>query len=151
MGYALENVIKGMIISETWLNHPEKIEKVTNFEDLRVPKKDGTNDTVITMHLYGLFTVEGVHNRLFIGPEKQTLLELNEYVISAGRYPARRKGPASSHYKGKPIQSIGISIPIDYEMTSAIHLLYEKAIAELDRLNKQLTAEGKGPKSPYPG
>jgi hypothetical protein len=152
MGYALENLIKGIIICEMWLHHDQDIANVTNFGDLKVPRKRGTGRVKIKEHLCRLFIAEGVHNELFTSQEKRTLLrELNDYVISAGRYPTSTKGPASSRNTGYTIHTPGISVGPEYGKPAAVHRLYEKAIAELIKLIKQMNAEGRGPKSPYPG
>jgi hypothetical protein len=44
----------------------------------------------------------------------------------------------------------GVASGPDYEMPAAIHHIYKKAVAELDRLIELQIVEGKGPKSPYP-
>ncbi|MFZ3148420.1 MAG: hypothetical protein WA137_05205 [Methanothrix sp.] len=90
MGYALENLVKGIIISEMRRIDPKSIDR-ENLGDLLLPWKDGVGKCSITTHIFKhLFNIKYCNINL-PNEEMRLLEEIEEYVLSGGKYPTPKK------------------------------------------------------------
>jgi hypothetical protein len=133
MGYAMENIFRGIIICNAWLEDPNSLDDVQNFDAFHVPTKGGTDKMLLTKHgLRRLLDAKAMTIK-FSEDEKTMMDTLDEFIIWAGRYPTPKR------YETSVELIIKKSEPIKYTFQN-LDSLYAKGIEELDRLCK-LTAD----------
>jgi hypothetical protein len=130
MGYALENIIKGMIICGTGIADPT-FGGAVNFADFRAINRDTSGPWRIDKHGFlNLLKATVIDNDLFSDAEKEMLKYLDKFVTWGGRYPvAKNFDPEHPH-------EVVCAEPIDSPLAS-IAAIYEKSIAEMYRLCRQ--------------
>ena len=128
MGYAIENIFKGIIICGMWLEDPKLVD-YANLVDLQVPVKGSDEKMGIIKHeLVTLLAAK--HMTLnFLDEEKAMMDKLVMFVKWGGRYPTPKEFD--------PIDPFGLGRfePIEYPY-QVIDTLYAKTIEELIRLCK---------------
>ena len=129
MGYALENIIKGIIICQLSLNDPASVTK-TNFSNLEFNLKDGKGKRGIQTHKFldELLKAEAI-NITPSDPEKDLLKEIEDCILWGGRYPIPNKVKSNETFTS-PTAIIYMSP----RRSKQIKALYEKWIKELHRL-----------------
>lgn len=136
MGYALENCIKGIIISREVKKDP-KLLADKNFKEISFFTKGGKEIKIKTHNLIDLFNAKDIDINL-TNREKQELEGVTEFVVWFGRYPGPNK------FDGKGILDAtkrGASSTIYYhdERPTILNSIYDKAWDELSELSKQFT------------
>ena len=133
MGYALENIIKGIIICQMSLNDPDSIKK-KNVSDLKFKLKDEKGERGIQTHKFvdELLKAEVV-NITPSDPEKNLLKEIEGCILWGGRYPIPNKVKSN-----EPFTSPTDIIFMSPRKSKQIKDIYEKWITELHRLNLQM-------------
>ncbi len=129
MGYAIENIFKGIIICRMYLDDPRHFD-VDNFNDIVVPVKGSTQTMSINKHgLCNLLSARAM-GLCFSPNEKKVLNDLDEYILWGGRYPIPKK---YKPYKPHSIKTIGDISPSD-EPIDIVNAIYKKSSDELSRL-----------------
>jgi hypothetical protein len=128
IGYALENIFRGIIITKMWLDDPKSVD-IADFEELRVPDKGGAQTMRIMEvghHLSGLLAARAMTIQ-FTDAEKDMMDTLEDFIVWAGRYATSKKCD--------PIDPHGLKRfePIEYTHQT-VDSLYQKAMEELIRL-----------------
>ena len=132
MGYALENLLKGIIISKGLLEYPRCFE-VDDFSQLHVPRKNHIQCMRIDKHLGHLLSARAID--MFDNEEEEVIEDLDNAVKSAGRYPVSKK------YDPKdPLCLLAKTEPIK-ETEPIINAIYQKAEAILERLSPSSSKE----------
>lgn len=105
LGYAMENIFRGILICDKWLKDPESI-TVTDFADLTVPAH-GTDLPLMRHGLRRLLAADGMNIR-FSDEEKKMMDYLDKYITWAGRYATPKEidpaDPSGIKYKLEPIK-----------------------------------------------
>jgi hypothetical protein len=125
MGYAFENLIKGIIICKMWLRDPNSVEKAS-LGKLKFTRKYGRGEYDITTHDFDRLLEAEVLDIVPSDPEKDLLRELQECVIWGGKYPTPKEV--------KPNETFSLRtgvIVMDYERSKLIKDLYSKWRTEL--------------------
>lgn len=129
IGYALENLFKGIIISRNWLNDPKSIDDVGDFQKLEVPIKGSTKPISIDTHdLIPLHTAADLGSRFDKG-DRKVLIKLVNFILWGGRYPIPLK-----YDTGEPLfmrVMAPYNEPGEHEI---IEKLYHIAKTELEKL-----------------
>ncbi len=130
MGYSMENLFRGIIISGIWLNDPESVDAIVDYAKLKVPIKGSTEPTLGLMK-HGLQRLLNARdmNIEFSTEEKAMMNELDEFITWGGRYPVPKEHDESDPFVLKVLKSI--NSPYPYQV---IDTLYVKAMEELTRL-----------------
>jgi len=133
MGYAIENLIKGIIICGTGITDPTFGDAV-NFEEFRaVNRRTKQRDLVITEHLFqNLLKADAIRSDLFTEDEKKVLHYLDRIVMWGGRYPVPKKREAKKH---ESIYLVCVE-PLDSPI-AAVRGIYDKARREMSEVCKR--------------
>lgn len=126
MGYAMENIFRGIIICDMWLEDPESV-SAPNFADLLVPVKGGTTMPILKHNLRRLIAVKGMTNIKFEEPEKTMMDTLDMFIKWGGRYPTPKESDPSDPFGLKRLE------PIEYPYQT-LDSLYQKSMEELIRV-----------------
>ncbi len=125
-GCSIENLFKGIIICQTWLDDPS-ILNVDDFEEIRVPTKgNGQPMKLKTHNLRDLLEARAM-TLTFENDKKVVMDDLTEYIEWGGKYPV------SLRYYRYQIRSQGI-VDSGYRPFEVINVIYEKSRSELNRL-----------------
>jgi hypothetical protein len=127
MGYAIENAIKGIIVCGMQLDKSEGLNKA-NFEDVMTPLKDGCTEVQVAQHGLTYLIQSKYVNIDFTESEKKEMENLKDYVVWNGRYPIKMKYDSSFGREG-------IDLNYPNEHTIHVNAIYDKAVAELNRLS----------------
>ena len=138
MGYTIENIFRGIIITKMGLDDPQsKLLNVTNFVELLVPFKDGTTKPLMMHGLRRLLDTKALMNIRFDDPEKDMMDTLDMFIIWGGRYAAPKKSDPSDPFNLK------LSEPIEYPY-QVLDSIYQKSMEELIRVCMQQVDELSG-------
>lgn len=141
-GLAIENLFKGIIISEMWLDNTDYIDRIDDFEKLSAPLK-GSMKQMMRLGKHGLtdlFAAEYL-NLTYKDEEIDILKRLDTFILWGGRYPSPKKYDIVFQRTTPPTGE-----PQEYE---AIGRIYMKARGELKRLSR-LQWENRFPSGPIP-
>jgi hypothetical protein len=125
LGYAMENIFRGILICDKWLKDPESI-TVTDFADLTV-SAHGTDLPLMKHGLRRLLAADGMNIR-FSEEEKKMMDYLDKFITWAGRYATPKEID--------PEDPSGIKAklePIKYPFQN-LDSLYVKSIEKLEEL-----------------
>lgn len=132
VGYALENLFKGIIICGMWLDNPKSIDGLNDFQALFFPIKGNTTQrpiTIKTHDLIALLTAKDISLK-FGEEKKKVLIKLIDFILWGGRYPVPLKLDT-----GDPI-FMRVMAPYDEpEEHEMIEKIYQTAKTELARLS----------------
>jgi len=131
VGYALENLFKGIIITGMWLNNNQSIDGVDDFRQLKFSVK-GSMTHPIPAKTHELDALVGAEymNLSFRNERQKVLIKIKEFILWGGRYPI----PLSVD-TGAPI-FMRVLPPIDEpEEHIAIEEMYCACKQELSRLS----------------
>jgi len=127
MGYAFENLVKGIIICEMRRKDPDSIDK-TNLGDLRLPWKDGIGSCEIGIHGFKKLFKTIYWNINFLDKEIILLEETEKCVIWGGKYPVPK-------FNGSSIDEVmimgGIVDTGNERSQKHINVLYDKLLTKL--------------------
>lgn len=130
MGYALEDLFKGIIICGSWSTNRECLEK-DDFNKFCVPRKGRESCMSIANHgLIELLQAKAMNATFtanFTKPERKVMCILDTHVLWAGRYPVSKKYT-------KKYPATNQIIQLSEVPNETIDTIYEKAVAELQRL-----------------
>jgi hypothetical protein len=130
MGYALENIIKGMIVCATGITDPS-FNGVVNFADFRAVNRETGKPWSIDQHGFiNLLKSSVIKEDLFSDEEMDMMQYLDKIVIWGGRYPVAKKYDPSHPHDLVCVEPI-VS-PLE-----TIENIYDKAIKELFKLFEQ--------------
>lgn len=132
MGYALENIIKGIIITKMSLSDPDSI-KTKNFGELKFCLKNGTNRDIKTHHFTKDLLEAKVIDILSSDREKELFNEIEACVIWGGKYPTPKELRLNKHF----VSPTG-AITMSTRKPEEIKALYKKWSTELHKLNGQI-------------
>jgi len=132
MGYALENIIKGIIICQMSLNDPDSIKK-ENLEDLVFKLKGSEQKCKITVHglANNLLNAEVV-KIIVLDKEKPLLKDLDACIIWGGKYPVPRNNKSN-----EPFIPIGGAVALNPKLAEPIKAIYDKWLDELHKIIKR--------------
>lgn len=127
MGYAMENIFRGIIITEMWLRDPKSVE-VTNFADLQAPSKSSTSGymPLIRHGLRRLLATDDM-NVVFTDEEKDTMDKLDMFIVWGGRYAIPKEFDPSDPQGLKCLE------PLEYPY-QVLDSLYVKGMEKLVEL-----------------
>ena len=130
MGYAMENIFKGIIITEMWLRDPKSV-AVTNFADLQAPSKSSTSGymPLIRHGLRRLLATDDM-NVVFTDEEKDTMDKLDMFIVWGGRYAIPKEFDPSDPQGLKCLE------PLEYPY-QVLDSLYVKGMEKLVELCKR--------------
>lgn len=131
MGHAIENLIKGIIICQMWINNPDDFDEITNLKNLILKRKNGSNPTIITTHNFRELLDVDVVNIVASEDEKKLLKDLEVSIKWGGRYPAPKTADKSILQKG-----VVYFTGVKGEQSKPINDLYYKWSRELISLMK---------------
>ena len=129
MGYALENIIKGIIICQMSINDPHSIEK-ENFEDLKFTLKGGGYCGIKVHGLVNKLLNAEVVNIVVLDKEKPLLKDLDACVLWGGKYPVPRNNKSNEAF----IIPMGGVVELKPELAKPIKAIYDKWHDELRRI-----------------
>jgi hypothetical protein len=131
MGYALENIIKGIIICQMSLNDPDSIKK-ENLEDIKFKLKGSEQPCKITVHglANNLLNAEVV-NIVVLDKEKPLLKDLDACIIWGGKYPAPKNNKSN-----EPFIPMGGAVVLNPKLAEPIKAIYDKWLDELHKIIK---------------
>jgi len=130
MGYALENIIKGMIICGTGIADPT-FGGAVNFADFRAINRDTNGPWRIDQHGFlNLLKATVIDNNLFSDEEKDVLKYLDKFVTWGGRYPVAKNFDSEHPHEIVCVEPINSPL-------AAIAAIYEKSLTEMYRLCRQ--------------
>jgi len=141
MGYAIENLIKGVIICGTGSSDPS-FGGAVNFEDFRAVNRENSAPWTIDQHGFiNLLKVTAIRADLFNDDEVEVLKYLDIIIKWGGRYPVPKRqepGRSSGFVCAEP-PCIGSrnTLPI-----TAVKSIYEKALEEMWEVCSQYQAVG---------
>jgi len=131
MGYTMENIFRGIIITKMWLEDPQSVNSVTDFADLLVPVKGGTTLPIMKHGLQRLINAIGMVDIKFSDDEKKMMDTLDMFIIWGGRYATPKEfdpsDPSGLKHRLEPIE-------YPYQ---ALDSLYQKSMEKLIELCKQ--------------
>ena len=130
MGYAMENIFRGIIITEMWLRDPKSVE-VMNFADLQAPSKSSTSGymPLIRHGLRRLLATDDM-NVVFTDEEKDTMDKLDMFIVWGGRYAIPKEFDPSDPQGLKCLE------PLEYPY-QVLDSLYVKGMEKLIELCKR--------------
>ena len=130
MGYAMENIFRGIIITEMWLRDPKSVE-VMNFADLQAPSKKSTSGYMPLMKhgLRRLLATDDM-NVVFTDEEKDTMDKLDMFIVWGGRYAIPKEFDPSDPQGLKCLE------PLEYPY-QVLDSLYVKGMEKLIELCKR--------------
>lgn len=128
MGYTMENIFRGIIITEMWLEN-SKLLNVTDYAELSVPFKDGTNVPIMKHGLRRLLDTNAMMNIKFDDQEKDMMDSLDMFITWGGRYATPKKSDPSDPFGLKRLEPI----KYPYQVLDSIYL---KSMEELIRVCK---------------
>lgn len=129
-GYAMENIFRGIIITEMWLRDPKSVE-VTNFADLQAPSKKRTKGYIRLMGhgLRRLLDTDDM-NLVFTDEEKDMMDKLDMFIVWGGRYAIPKEFDPSDPQGLKCLE------PLEYPY-QVLDSLYVKGMEKLVELCKR--------------
>ncbi len=136
MGYAVENLIKGIIVCGTGITDPNFDGKI-DFGDFRAINRDNGGPWSIDKHGFlTLFKATIIREDLFTEDEKKVLQYLDKIVLWGGRYPVAKKQDPN-----RPIDIVCAEPPFIGTPTvlpiPTVNNIYIKALEELHRICTQ--------------
>lgn len=136
MGYSMENLFRGIIICGEWLEDPDSIDAIVNYNEFKAHTK-GSEEANLSLMSHGLRRLLGARhmNITFTDEEKSMMDDLDGFITWKGRYPVPKEY-SSDDPKGlkdfiEVLQPINPSYP--YQV---IDYLYVKSMEELANLCK---------------
>jgi len=130
MGYAIENLIKGIIVCDAGITDPN-FGGVVNFEDFRaVNRDDGRPWRIDTHGFLKLLKATAIRDDFFTDVEKETLRYLDKVVVWGGRYPVPKRQDPVNPFDLVCVEPISSPIPV-------IAGIYAKALSEMHRVGKE--------------
>jgi hypothetical protein len=130
MGYTMENIFRGIIVTAMWLEDPKKVNSVTNFADLAVPVKGGTTLPILKHNLRRLLNAIGIIDIDFDESEKTMMDTLDMFIKHGGRYATPKEYDPSDPFGLSRLE------PIEYPY-QALDSLYQKSMEKLIELCKK--------------
>ncbi|MBN1324149.1 MAG: hypothetical protein JW986_09190 [Methanotrichaceae archaeon] len=132
MGYSMENLFRGIIITGMWLNDADSVDAIVDYSKLKVPLKGSAEPTLSLMKhgLQRLLTARDM-NMKFTDEEKEMMDKLDEFITWGGRYPFPKEHDENDPSGLKALKSL--EDPYPYQI---IDTIYTKAMEELNRLCK---------------
>jgi hypothetical protein len=127
MGYTMENIFRGIVVTAMWLDDPEKVNSITNFADLAVPTKGGTTLPILKHDLRRLLNAVGIIEIKFDESEKKMMDTLDMFIKHGGRYATPKE------YDPKDPFGLSCLEPIEYPY-QALDSLYQKSMEKLIEL-----------------
>lgn len=132
IGYALENLFKGIIICRMWLSDPKSIDDVGDFKTLRVPIRGSTEPISINTHdLIPLHTAAMISSK-FDKNNRIILIKLVDFIKWGGRYPIPLELDT-----GDPLFMRVIAPYDEPEEHKAIERMYNISKKELETLSRE--------------
>lgn len=129
MGYAMENIFRGIIICRMWLEDPESV-NIVDFSELRIPVRGSAEKmSIMGHHLRGLLASDAMKLE-FNEDEKRMMDTLDMFIVWAGRYATPKEYDPTDPNGLKRLE------PIEYPY-QALDSLYLKSIEELQELCRQ--------------
>jgi hypothetical protein len=129
MGYAMENIFKGIIVCGMWLEDPKSVD-MADFDELDVPVKGSTQTMHLMEHgLRRLLDSKAMMNIKFDDPEKDMMDTLDIFIRWGGRYATPKEYDPADPLGLKRLE------PIEYPY-QALDSLYVKSMEELIKLCK---------------
>jgi hypothetical protein len=125
-GYAVENIVRGIIICGTWLESPELV-GMEHLDELYVDPKKGTHKLHLMEHNLRRLLDAKAMTVDFLEDEKAVMDILDEFIRWAGRYPFPKQYDPSDLKGLRDLRFIMSSYPV-------IDSIYVKGMEELDRL-----------------
>ncbi len=129
MGYAMENIFRGTIICEMWLEDPKSV-NVTDFVDLKIPVKGSTECMPLMKHGLRRLLAAKAMNVEFDEKETDMMDTLDMFINWAGRYATPKEYDPSDPSGLKRLE------PIEYPY-QALDSLYFKTMEKLVTLCKR--------------
>ena len=153
MGYALENIFKGIIICESGINDPnfKNEDHLNKFTVNFIDNKKNPTSNLIEHDLLRLLNAEVINKwctETFNDPEKKVMDLLHNAVIWSGRYPSPKKYDPSGDDSEQPNKartkddslSFHCLEPIDTP-SETVEIIYDKAMQKLIELCKRQEAK----------
>ena len=126
MGYAMENIFRGIIIVGTWLEDPNSV-NTNNFSELQVPIRGSTEKRhLMGHHLKDLLAAKAMTIQ-FDDSEKKMMDTLDMFIVWGGRYATPLE------YDSTDPMGLRCLEPIEYPY-QALDSLYVKSMEKLVEL-----------------
>lgn len=136
MGYAMENIFRGIIICRMWLDDPESV-NIADFSELRIPVWGSAEKmSIMGHHLRGLLASEAMKKLEFDDElefdedEKKMMDIFDMFIVWGGRYATPKEHDPTDSNGLKRLE------PIKYPYQS-IDSLYLKSMEKLIELCRQ--------------
>jgi len=141
MGYSMENLFRGIIICGEWLEDPDSIDEIVNYNEFKAHIK-GSGEANLILMSHGLRRLLGARHMsiTFTEEEKNMMDDLDEFITWKGRYPVPKEynpsDPTGLKDSIEVLQPLNPSYP--YQIIDSI---YSKSLEKLTTLCKNQSKE----------